>query len=492
MHDANKAKFYLLRNVNVSFESQYEPIRKKYLPRLIITPATFAVTWPNGAPCTLIEIYLIFRYRRGASVREDGGSLRATTAKLIHLIRYCWIIKRDLWELDDEDIYGMVLSLMSEMKKSAPFIRARDNNTVRLIIAASVDFLLWIQNDIMVEKKIIGVGSEYKIKLIEKKILLPQRNRYIIQRVYHRLPPNDTKEPKRPISREKRNAIWQAVSNMANVTILLPIWGRSEKILAFLKEYLKARRELLLELLEATGARPGELARISVLKNEDCYEKQELILLTLKRRRHIERKIKLQPGVAMRLTVFIRKYRSELLKAMHAAGQKPDPMNLLFLGINGTPMNERSMVTEFSRISKVAGLAEYQSCMSMFRHRFITKQVAIHLGIYLNEKNKTKEMMTDGDYRTILKKVAVITGHGDENSLLHYIDMAWEELGVADQVGQAIAIDASIEMASTQVISLIGNLEIGNKKPTSKLLKETKIALENIQREIRTAIGKRN
>lgn len=485
MNNVNKAKFILLRNVDVSCEAQYDPIRETYLPRRVIAPATFAVTWPDGTPCTLIEIYLISRFRHGASVREDGGSLRATVSKLIHLIQYCWKIKRDLWELDDDNFYDMVLSLMNQMKHNAPLIRVRDNNTVRSIIASIVDFLLWIQNEIMIGKYFIGIGPEYKIKLIEKKILQSKRNYYTIQRIYHRLPPHDTKEPKRPISREKRNAIWQAVSDMTHVVKYLPTWGRSNAISVFLRDYLKARRELLLELLEATGARPGELARLSVSKNEDCYENQELMLITLKRRRHIERKIKLQPGVAMRLTVFIRKYRSGLLKEIHAAGQKSTPMDLLFLGINGAPMTERLMVSEFNRISKVAGLGEYQSCMSMFRHRFITKQVAIHLSLYLNDNNKTKEMMTDGDYRTILKKVCVSTGHGDETSLLHYIDLALDELGFSDQIDKVISIDASIEMAMTQVISMIGSLEKSNGKSAEKILQDTKIALENVQREIK-------
>ena len=87
--------FSLLNEVDVSHEAHYNPIGKSYLVRRLIAPATFAVTWPDGTPCSLVEIYLVSRFRRGASVREDGGSLRATVAKLSHLIRHCWEIKRD-------------------------------------------------------------------------------------------------------------------------------------------------------------------------------------------------------------------------------------------------------------------------------------------------------------------------------------------------------------------------------------------------------------
>lgn len=254
-----------------------------------------------------------------------------------------------------------------------------------------------------------------------------------------------------------------------------------------LSHYLKARREFLLELLEATGARPGELSRLSVSDNEDCDKTQQLILITLKRRRHFERTIKLQPGVAMRLTVFL-KYRRALLKAIRATGAEPEPKDRVFLGISGLPISERSMVSEFCRISKVAGLSEYQSCMSMFRHRYITKQVAIHLGIYLSENNKIRELMTDGDYRTILKKVATSIGHGNETSLLHYLDLAWEELGTTDHVTKAAAIDAAVESAITQVISLSGRLEMTAGKSAGAHMRETVEELKQLQHKIQTAL----
>lgn len=491
MKSANKQLFHLLSNVDITHEAHHNPVDHTYAPRRLVVPATFAVTWPDGMPCSLIENYLISKFRRGASVREDGGSLRATVAKLTHLIRYCWDIKRDFWELRDDEVYQLVVALMGEMKPSAPFIRARDNNTVRAIIATTVEFLLWLQSDVLAGYRLIGVGPEYQVRLAERKVFDSRRNRHIVSLVYHRLPPRDTKEPKRPISREKRNQLWQGVSELAKAEAFLPAWSRHDSLRAMLSTYLKARRELLLELLEATGARPGELARLSVLANEDCYKTQQLVLETLKRRRQIQRTIKLQPGVAMRLAVFIQKHRATLLREMLGAGETPTPMDRVFIGISGTPMSERSMASEFSRISAAAGLSDYQSCMSMFRHRFITKQVALHLGIYLSDNNKAKEMMTDGDYRTILRKVATTTGHGSETSLLHYLDMAWEELGTMNQIDTAISMDASIEGAMTQIISLMGDVEKAAGKSVPGVLEAAKNVLGNLQQEIRVSVSGR-
>ena len=491
MPAAARARFCLVPQVNVTCESHYDPIRHSFTPRRVVVPATFTVTWPDGTPCSLVEIYLVSRFRRGVSVREDGGTLRATVAKLMHLIRHCWKIQRDFWALDDEDIYGLVESLMSDMKPEAPMVRVRDNNTVRAIIAAVVEFLLWLQSDIMVGLTLIGVAPEFRIRLAERKVLDSRGKRSIIQRVYHRLPPSDTKEPKRPIGSDKRNALWGAISSMAGFTVVPPPWAQGGDYGPLLNTYLKARRELLLELLEATGARPGELSRLSISRNEDCYKLKELVLVTLKRRRNEERRIKLQPGVAMRLTVFIRKHRAELLKEIGKTGTTVAPADRVFMGILGAPMSERSMGSEFSRISNTAGLRDYQSCMSMFRHRFITKQVAIHLGIYLGDENKTKEMMTDADYLTVLKKVATITGHGDPKSLLHYVDLAWDELGTGKQVDAAVAIDASIETAATQIISLIGTLEHPAGQSPAEQLQSVKEILVGMQQELRAAVAKR-
>lgn len=484
----NRARFHILQQVDVTCDSHYDPIRRSYSPRKQVAPATFAVTWPDGSPCSLVEVYLITMFRRGVSVREDGGSLRAAVSKLMHLIRYSWEINRDFWELDDDDIYRLIETLMAETRPEAPLVRTRDNNTVRAIIAATVDFLLWLQREVMVGVALIGVGAAFRIRLAERKSMDARRNRQIIQHVYHRLPPRDTKEPKRPMGREKRNALWEAVSRMAGASIVVPSWARGGDYGRLINSYLKERRELLLELLEATGARPGELSRLSVSSNEECYKAQELILVTLKRRRHVERKIKLQPGVAMRFTVFIRKHRAALIKAIGNAGYVAAGLDRVFLGINGAPMSERSLVSEFSRLSNMAGLSDYQSCMSMFRHRFITKQVAIHLGLYLSRDSKAKEAMTDADYRTILKKVATITGHGHEASLLHYLDLAWDELGYGNQIETAMAIESSIERASTQIISLIGALEYTTANKTPEFLRNAKDVLIGMQEDMSLAL----
>ena len=49
---------------------------------------------------------------------------------------------------------------------------------------------------------------------------------------------------------------------------------------------------------------------------------------------------------------------------------------------------------------------------------------------FMGSAGKTRQLMTDADYRSILKRIATKTGHGSEDSLWHYIDLAWQEMDV--------------------------------------------------------------
>lgn len=89
---------------------------------------------------------------------------------------------------------------------------------------------------------------------------------------------------------------------------------------------------------------------------------------------------------------------------------------------------------DFRRITVVSGLQE-KTCQSMFRHRFVTNMVKLHLIAFMDKNPlKSRQLMIESDYRTILKKVATFTGHQDPDSLNSYIDLAWEEINIFSDV----------------------------------------------------------
>ncbi|MNY54396.1 hypothetical protein D3C86_1902650 [compost metagenome] len=73
---------------------------------------------------------------------------------------------------------------------------------------------------------------------------------------------------------------------------------------------------------------------------------------------------------------------------------------------------------------------------------------------------------------------------------MHYLDAAWEELGIGNQIDIANAFDTSIEMAMTRVISLIGDLEHPNGKSSKTLLTDVKYILTDLLNELRSTTNK--
>lgn len=491
MPDATAQLFHLVHMVDITHDARYDAVSRSFSPRPQLAPATFAVTWPDGTPCSLVEIYLMQLWlTRVATVREDGGTLRAEVSKLTHLIRYCWRAKKDFWELEDADIKQLVDELREERRPSAPQKHIRNANTVRAIVAGAVRFLSWLQRHVILEPKFIGVGPDYHVQLT-KRIVPDYRGSMRERLLFHYLPARVTRQPKRPLSREARDRLWRAVNEVSLIDFIPPRWSRMFSEAADLEEalrYLKKRRELLLELLEATGARPGELARMRVSLNEKCYTRQKIVIPTLKRRAEIDREINLPPGVAMRLEVFISQFRHQLLTRLSTHGVTASGDDRVFLGLEGRTWSERSMESDFTRLVKAAGITDYQTCMSMFRHRFITIQVAMHLQAFMEDRNLPRSMITDADYRTILKRVATITGHGSEQSLFHYIDFAWRELGVFDRVDVASALESIIERAQTTVISLMGDVEHGRRRNGRDMLVTVRDVLANLHKEMRSAL----
>lgn len=87
-----------------------------------------------------------------------------------------------------------------------------------------------------------------------------------------------------------RNKLCEAVGILAeqDVSRIESQTTKANKVAVAEIRYLTKRRQLLLRLLETTGCRPGELAEMSVSKNNQCTKTNRLILPTLKRRKLVD------------------------------------------------------------------------------------------------------------------------------------------------------------------------------------------------------------
>jgi len=227
-------------------------------------------------------------------------------------------------------------------------------------------------------------------------------------------------------------------------------------------------------LLESTGCRPGELARIPVQENLKYLKSGKLAIPTLKRRNYSDpiRVIPLDFSVTMKIQVFISKHRTSLISRLQQAGLMDSHFcdNLLLASETGRPLTSQSLEKEFSRLRQFAGI-EDKTCMRMFRHRFITNMVKLHLMEFSkNNPDKTREMIVEKDYRTILKRVATFTNHKNIDSLLHYVDLAWDEIGAFDGADYVLQLESELRDNQFAIRSLISKLPLLSGYSKNKIL----------------------
>lgn len=214
-----------------------------------------------------------------------------------------------------------------------------------------------------------------------------------------------------------------------------------------------------------TGLRPSELVQMSVKDHENVLTTRTLKIPT-KKRRKITAPLRHFPILLDAATVVYRYLlsRSAYCDAIKRSGVEPNPGTAFFLTLDGEPIKKTSLEKDFERLATLAGYKDVQACLSMFRHRFITYEVTVHLREFIDKSGKSRQMMTDIDYESILKRVADKTGHGSVQSLWHYIDLAWEELGVWASTDKALARLHAFDQLFTDGLQLKHELEVSGKK----------------------------
>ncbi|SOE84460.1 Phage integrase family protein [Burkholderia sp. YR290] len=475
--------------------TSHDPLVDAYVPSTEVFPAMIAVCWPDLRPCHEVEMFMLDQGERYTARELDGGSLRVIASQLSPLIRFCWSKKISFREMDDGLMAEAVKFLMSEEDPHRFGKTRRQNNTTIRIIATWIDFFRWMQSRLVQERKIVGPKDQNpQIPLIEKKITDRRGNVRTVW-TYRLTPPPSTPENVRgPISRVLRQKLWEGAAAMSNPDERDARYkGRFLTLNNYAEEceFLLKRRQLLLDLLEASGARPGELARMLAHEHRCCSEDRRLKLPTLKRRKLVDpvRSVPVNAATAIRIELYIKKYRQPLLKRLRAQGLRPKPRDCLLLTVQGFPVTEALLEKEFRRIVAHVGLEQERACMSMFRHRFITNLVKLHLLSFMDEHpGKGRFSMAKGDYRTVLTRVLPFTNHADIDSLFFYIDLAWDELGVFAYAEPARLLGMTVEQALNRLTALAASVRSRSEKMRDAVLDEVLIELQRIRGDVADAL----
>jgi hypothetical protein len=201
-----------------------------------------------------------------------------------------------------------------------------------------------------------------------------------------------------------------------------------------------------LKITKITGLRPDELNNIPLHLNQNPIKTRALYIPTLKTRILPSpiREFPLSLEDAVDVSVYIN------ARAAFLAYLNIDPIQetSFMLSHNGASMETRSLARDFRRLCKLSGLINVQVCLSMFRHRFITTQIAYEIRRELQDNLAQKDLWLEAVQRRILAKVAKLTGHRNPMSLKHYFDE-----------GFALVIAQATENKPTQTKQLIAKLE---------------------------------
>lgn len=402
-------------------------------------PVFAYVCWPSGKPCVAINMYLLDK-----AWGYTGDTVVTVASKLSELIRYCSSGRVDgapcgFHDLNDDDVYRLKEKLCNEVHIDVPSQRVRNNNTVRSIMQTSFDFLFWYQQNLqLLGGKIIGSRME-GAAIIVKRRQNSHDNRYYFD--HRHLPPSVSTAPKLPISTSMVEVIEETVEKLSRPeNYSAPALRRFSIDNGYLNAhlgYLTARRNFMIFMMKTTGLRPQEMARMSVHENDRSIRLKEpiMILPTLKRRElnPPPRNFSVRPSQAMRVRIYLRA-RAEWVAFCKTRGNDVRDSDAMFLSTEpsniGARISTNALAKDFETLCNKSGFSDQQSCFSMFRHRFITDLIHIHLMAFQSQRVSLNKQ----DYRMVLEKVREKTGHKSVNSLWHYIDLVRGMEGVWDPV----------------------------------------------------------
>lgn len=367
--------------------------------------------WPDGRWCWLANVYIGKLYDKGRSRKDEGGTLKTYATQLSHLIRFCFSNRTDFTELTDDQFSLFIKWLYGERR---PFdnARIREAGSVIAIGRLCLDFLnsvaatCGIDNFVGPEGQIIAEQREFHI------FSSGSHARPIVRRYWHHrsFPTSDPRKRRLPIDGGTLTKLQDAV---------VPASGSI---------YLRKRRYVMLRLLEITGARRSEVARLtvdSVLEAADM-DRPMLKLTTMKKGGNKEyvRFVPILRHDIEFLKEFIEKNRRLVVKK--TCGLSHDQRFVLVSETTGERLRSNTITQEIRMLRLQAKVAT-KACAHMFRHRFITK-----LFVALIEQH---EIQNTDDFRKALldneqlkQEVREITGHTRLESLDQYIHLAFAEI----------------------------------------------------------------
>lgn len=432
--------------------------------------------WCNGRPCEAINMYFL-----DIAPLTTGDTIITYASQLSHLVRFCSHQRLPFDNLTDAYIHDFSVYLQEEPSEIIPHELARNNNTIRTILGRVFLFLEWYQDNLTPLNKQLLIGEKKSSPKITVNYKLNRYNNkdYI---EHSSMPPNVSTDPKRPIAQSIIENIELTIEKLSLIETQSDYSLRRYKnnidVYKIELEYIRSRRRFMIWMMKRVGLRPSEMVEIDVVLHKNILLKKEILIPTKKRRRKTS-PVRRFP-ITIRDAAIFKRYLTSRSKFIEAFPDKTKGSEALFLGNDGGNIKKTSLEKDFSRLAVLSGYQDIQTCFSMFRHRFITYEVIVHFKEFMKGTGKSRQLMTDMDYRSILKRVATKTGHGSVESLWHYIDWAWDELNVWGNIDRGLERLHAVDSLYEELLELQHDINNNEAAPPEQILDDIISKLQDI------------
>ncbi|MGM3216461.1 hypothetical protein ACSQ5K_14710 [Pseudomonas sp. PhalM4] len=358
-------------------------------PRL---KSSFAVVaWPNGKPCSLVNFWL-----SDLSQKTTGQTIRQYCVNITPLLRYCYRKNIQFYDFADTNLAELSEELTLQFRLNGE--RQKQNNHVNAVIDAVISFFIWLRDvgNPRIFKNVIGeAGQAANISVAPVR---SQFGRIGFEHIAHVPQSTDLHDkhamPQSIISAIEDQIFLESDPEYYTGSAKHKFNSGSEKSRAFQK-YLFERRSFSTWMFKRTGLRPKELCSMPWAANVDIIKSCILYIPTCKRRSEglSLRPFKITADAALVVNHYLVS-RSEYVQYLKDKSVYSEISDVMLLSEDGGNLLVGSLTRDFSRIVERAGLSEVRACLSMYRHRFITSEILLHLKEFFGSKSPAKESLS--------------------------------------------------------------------------------------------------
>lgn len=346
---------------------------------------------------------------------------------------------------------GMTNTLFIEFRNSLMrHDNKRSHNEINSLLQRAFRFLLWLQftKRAFGERQVIDFDDPDAQVTLYRKIVTYKdaRGRHKQNTVIDHpalLRPNPKKK-RHPIAEVSINQLWSVIPKISPNT------------------YRRARAELLLMVLEATGGRREEVDNITVTAMLAAEKTGKVVIDTVKwRERPRTREIPIPTELIKRARRFISFDRAAVVKAAIKRGSLKKDHGLLFTTAHGQIWSEKSITEEIAELRALAGL-KVPAHPHLFRNRKLT--------VCAHEFSAANGFMDDRGMVTA--KLLSIGGQTTPEGVAPYIDSEFQERPAWKASDEALRSREEISLSRHRLERIHAELRGAGTERTNQLAQE--------------------